>query len=176
MRSEGKCVSTSSRGPESLQPTNLEHTLAEEMFGELLRRMTAPEPESLSCGDSRLALAALLVRIARADGSYDDSEKSRINKVLARRFDLSPFEVAEIRRNAETLESEAPDTVRFTRAIKAAVPHEDREQIMESLWEIALADGSRDHEEDALMRLVAPMLGINDRDSAIARQRAAKKG
>ncbi|MYA88572.1 MAG: TerB family tellurite resistance protein [Boseongicola sp. SB0662_bin_57] len=146
------------------------------MFGELLRRMTAPEPESLSDDDSRLALAALLVRVARADGSYDESEKSLINKVLARQFDLTPFEVAEIRRDAETLESEAPDTVRFTRAIKATVPHEDREQIIESLWEIALADGSRDHEEDALMRLVAPMLGINDRDSALARQRAAKKG
>ena len=146
------------------------------MFGDLLRRMTAPEPEALSGDDSRLALAALLVRVARADGSYDDSEKSRINKVLTQRFGLTPFEVAEIRRDAETLESEAPDTVRFTRAIKAAVPHEDREQIIEALWEIVLADGSRDHEEDALMRLVAPMLGINDRDSALARQRAAKKG
>ncbi len=137
--------------------------------------MTAPEPETLSGEDSRLALAALLVRIARADGSYDDSERSRINRVLARQYGLTPFEVTEIRRNAETLESEAPDTVRFTRAIKAAVPHEDREKIIESLWEIALADGARDHEEDALIRLVAPMLGINDRDSALARQRAAKK-
>ncbi len=146
------------------------------MFGNLLRRMTAPEPETLSDVDSRLALAALLVRIARADGSYDESERSRINRVLARRFDLTPFEVTKVRKDAETLESEAPDTVRFTRAIKAAVPHEDREQIIEALWEIVLADGSRDHEEDALMRLVAPMLGINDRDSALARQRVVKKG
>ena len=145
------------------------------MFRDLLRRMTAPEPETLSDDDSRLALAALLVRIARADGNYDDSEKSRINKVLAKRFDLTPFEVADIRRNAETLESEAPDTVRFTRAIKEAVPHENREQIIESLWEIALVDGARDHEEDAFMRLVAPMLGISDRDSALARQRVAKR-
>ncbi len=156
--------------------TYVAEVYGEKMFGDLLRRMTAPEPETLSDDDSRMALAALLVRIARADGSYDDSEKSRINKVLTQRFGLTPFEVAEVRRDAETLESEAPDTVRFTRAIKSAVPHEDREQIMESLWEIALADGSRDHEEDALMRLVAPMLGISDRDSALARQRAAKNG
>ena len=138
--------------------------------------MTAPEPETLSDVDSQLALAALLVRVARADGIYDESERSRINRVLARRFDLTPFEVTKVRKDAETLESEAPDTVRFTRAIKATVPHEDREQIIEALWEIALADGSRDHEEDALMRLVAPMLGINDRDSALARQRVVKKG
>lgn len=34
-----------------------------------------------------------------------------------------------------------------------------------------LADGVRDHEEDALLRMVAPMLGVNDRDSNLARQR-----
>ena len=33
------------------------------------------------------------------------------------------------------------------------------------------ADGERDAEEDALLRLVSNLLGINDRDSALARQR-----
>lgn len=137
--------------------------------------MTAPEPASLDDADARLALAALLVRIARADGHYDAAEISRIDKVLRARYDLGPFEVAALRADAEGLEEEAPDTVRFTRAIKEAVAHEEREQVIEALWSVALADGGRDHEEDALMRLVAPMLGINDRDSALARQRAEKK-
>ncbi len=43
---------------------------------------------------------------------------------------------------------------------------------MRALWQVVLADGERDHEEDALMRLLASLLGVNDRDSAIARQRA----
>ena len=146
------------------------------MFGDLLRRMTAPAPETLNGDDSHLALAALLVRLARADHDYSEAEKSRIDKVLAARFKLGPFEVADLRARAEVLESEAPDTVRFTRAIKDAVPYEERSQVIESLWEIALSDGTRDHEEDALIRLVAPMLGINDRDSALARQRVENKG
>ena len=145
------------------------------MFGELLRRMTAPDPDVLNEDDQHLALAALLVRVARADGDYTEAEKSRIDKVLARRFALGPFEVSKLRTDAEALESEAPDTVRFTRAIKDAVPYEERSQVIESLWEIALSDGERDHEEDALIRLVAPMLGINDRDSALARQRVSSK-
>ena len=145
------------------------------MFGELLRRMTAPEPEVLSEDDQHLALAALLVRVARADHDYAEVEKARIDKVLAARFGLSPFEVTKLRADAEVLESEAPDTVRFTRAIKDAVPYEERSQVIESLWEIALSDGERDHEEDALIRLVAPMLGVNDRDSALARQRVSNK-
>lgn len=146
------------------------------MFGELLRRMTAPEPEPLNDGDARLALAALLVRIAKSDGHYDGAEVQRIDTLLTKRYELGPFEVANLRKEAEILEEEAPDTVRFTRAIKDAVPYEDRTQVVEGLWEIVLADGARDHEEDALMRLVAPMLGINDRDSALARQRAEARG
>lgn len=145
------------------------------MFDALLRRLTAPDPDPLSSDDARLAMAALLVRLARSDGAYDRGEIARIDKLLAKRYNLGPFEVASLRREAEALEHEAPDTVRFTRAIKAAVPYEEREHVVEALWEIALADGARDHEEDALMRLVAPMLGINDRDSALARQRVEKK-
>lgn len=145
------------------------------MFGELLRRMTAPDPTPLDDGDARLALAALLVRLARSDGSYDAAEIQRIDALLAKRFSLGPFEVANLRKDAEILEEEAPDTVRFTRAIKDAVPYEERAHVVEDLWRIVLADGTRDHEEDALMRLVAPMLGINDRDSALARQRAEER-
>jgi uncharacterized tellurite resistance protein B-like protein len=145
------------------------------MFDALIRRLTAPDPDPLSGDDARLAMAALLVRIAKVDGEYDRIEIARIDKLLANRYNLGPFEVATLRRDAEAVEREAPDTVRFTRAIKDAVPHEERAHVVESLWEIVLADGERDHEEDALMRLVAPMLGINDRDSALARQRVEKK-
>ncbi len=146
------------------------------MFDALLRRLTAPDPDPLTGDDARLALAALLVRIARTDGDYAREEIERIDNVLKTRYGLGPFEVAALRRDAEVMEAEAPDTVRFTRAIKDAVPYEDRAQVVEALWEIVLADGQRDHEEDALMRLVAPMLGINDRDSALARQRVENKG
>ena len=121
-------------------------------------------------------MAALLVRIARADGAYERDEISRIDKLLTKRYGLGPFEVSKLRADAELLESEAPDTVRFTRAIKDAVPYEERAGVVEDLWQIVLADGERDHEEDALMRLVAPMLGVNDRDSAHARQRAERRG
>ncbi|SFO83278.1 TerB family tellurite resistance protein [Tranquillimonas alkanivorans] len=145
------------------------------MFANLLKRLTAPEPDTLPDGDARLALAALLVRIARSDGDYTDDEVGRIDRILATRYGMSPFEAGALRREAETLEAEAPDTVRFTRALKDAVPYEDREQILEALWEVVLADGVRDHEEDALLRLVAPMLGVNDRDSNLARQRVESR-
>ncbi len=145
------------------------------MFGDLLRRLTQPSPPPLADDDARLALCALLVRIARSDDDYAQAEIDRIDRIVARRYDLSPFQAAELRGQAETLESQAPDTVRFTRAIKDAVPYDQRRSVVQSMWSVALADGERDDEEDALMRLAANLLGVNDRDSALARQKAAQK-
>lgn len=141
------------------------------MFDALLRRLLSPGPARLPDPEARLALAALLVRVARTDGSYDGAEVGRIDAVLARRFGLSAAAAAALRAEAERLEEEAPDTVRFTRAIKDHVAQEDRIAVVEALWEVALADGRRDAEEDGLLRLVAPLLGVEDADSGLARQR-----
>lgn len=141
------------------------------MFGEFLKRLTQPDPAPLPDADARLALCALLVRIAKTDDDYADSEITHIERIISTRYGMSVSDAKVLRVEAEILEAEAPDTVRFTRAIKDAVPHEEREGIIEALWEIVLADGVRDHEEDALLRLVADLLGINDRNSNLARRR-----
>ncbi|MCX7889187.1 MAG: TerB family tellurite resistance protein [Rhodobacteraceae bacterium] len=144
------------------------------MFGKLLSGLLAPAPARLPPPEARLALAALLVRLARADDDYSSAEAARIDAVLAHRHGLSPFEAAALRREAEALEAEAPDTVRFTRALKEAVPEDERLGLLEALWSVALADSRRGAEEDALIRLAANLLGIGDRDSALARQRVER--
>jgi uncharacterized tellurite resistance protein B-like protein len=142
------------------------------MIANILRQLLAPAPPRLAEPDARLALAALLVRIARTDGLYSAEEVDRIDRVLMLRHGLGPFEAAALRAEAELLEVEAPDTVRFTRALKDAVPVEDRSRLMQALWSVALADGLRDDLEDRLMRLVSSLLGLTDVDSAMARKRA----
>ncbi|SFL22236.1 TerB family tellurite resistance protein [Shimia haliotis] len=141
------------------------------MFADFLNRLTAPAPDPLNQSDARLALTALLVRIARADDHYAKAEAERIERIVTERYGLTPSDAHALMQDAETLESEAPDTVRFTRAIKEAVAHDDRIAVIEAMWSVVLADGERDAEEDALMRLSANLLGINDKDSALARQR-----
>jgi uncharacterized tellurite resistance protein B-like protein len=145
------------------------------MFETLLRGLLAPAPTRLPAPDARLALAALLVRIARTDGDYTAAEVDRIERVLMARHHIGPFEAAKLRTDAEVLEAEAPDTVRFTRAIKAATALEDRAELVQALWAVALADGARDDEEDRLMRLVTNLLGLTDVESAMARQRAERE-
>ena len=145
------------------------------MFSDLLRRLSAPDTDPLPEPDQRTALAALMVRIARADGLYAPAEKARIERVLVRRYGLDEAAATALRSDGEAMEAEAPDTVRFTRAIKDAVPYEDRFGVMRALWSVALADGERDAEEDGLLRLAASLLGVNDKDSGLARQEAQEQ-
>ena len=141
------------------------------MFGSFLKSLLEPQAEPLHDDDARLAMTALLVRLARADNEYAAAEIHRITQVIMARYELAEPEAIALRETAETLEQEAPDTVRFTRAIKDRVAYEDRIAVAEALWQVALADGNRDAEEDALLRLVVSLLGVTDVDSASARRR-----
>ena len=138
------------------------------MFKFLAGLLADPHPAPLATEDAELALAALLVRLARADDHYRSDEQHHIEAVLMARRGLSHAEATALRHRAE---AEAPDTVRFTRALKDKIAYEDRAGVIEALWAVALADATRSAEEDALIRLAARLLGISDRDSALARQR-----
>lgn len=141
------------------------------MFGDFIKRLTQPDPAPFPDADARLALTALLVRIARSDNDYAPRERDLIDQIAQERYGLDPVAAKKLRADAESVESEAPDTVRFTRAIKDAVPYDDRLEVVEALWQVVLADGTRADEEDALLRLVANLLGVSDTDSAMARRR-----
>lgn len=144
------------------------------MFADFLTRLVRPDPEPLAETDARLALSALLVRVARSDGHYDSDERQMIHQIVAQRYKLDQAAATTLTGEAELLESEAPDTVRFTRAIKDAVPYEERLGVIEALWQVVMADGQRDPEEDALLRLTASLLGVTDQDSNAARLRVTR--
>ncbi|MCF6272782.1 MAG: TerB family tellurite resistance protein [Rhodobacteraceae bacterium] len=145
------------------------------MFDSLFMRLRAePAPDPLEADDARLALAALLVRLARADQDYAETEKAKIDTILAQRYTLSKPAAATLREGAETVEETAGDTVHLTRLIKAAIPYIDRYDLVVDLWRLVLADGTRDHAENQFLRLVAKLVGVNDVNSGMARQEAAK--
>lgn len=147
------------------------------MFRNLLNRLFNEEATDtrLTPQDSEVAIAALLVRLARADDHYGKAEKLRIDMILANRRGLDIEDAAEQRAAAEMIEAEAPDTVRFTRLIKDRIPLDTRIGVVEALWSVAYADGRRSAHEDTFVRLVAGLLGVTDVDSGLARQQVLKE-
>lgn len=144
------------------------------MLSNLLRKIFDPAAESAGETDARTAVAALLVSAARADHAYLASEKDRITRVLAARYGLTLDDAEALRREAEDIEANSADTVRFTREIKDIVPLEERAGILTALWEVVLIDEERAPEEEALLRMVARLLGLTDIESAEARRVAQR--
>ncbi|MCI2392920.1 TerB family tellurite resistance protein [Aliiroseovarius sediminis] len=144
------------------------------MIQALLTRLTQPDPAPLDDDDARVALTAILVRLARSDNTYGSGEIAQIKRVISRRYGLSPDGADALLHEAEQIEAGAPDTVRFTNAVKNGVPLDQRLAVIEAAWSVVLADGVRTSEEDALMRMIPRFLGITDRDSNEARLRATK--
>jgi uncharacterized tellurite resistance protein B-like protein len=142
---------------------------------ELLGRLIAASGERPHPTDERVALAALLVEAACADDDYSEAEKVRIARVLATRYGLGAAEADALRAEGEAAQAAAVDLVRFTRAVKDAVPYEERIGVIEALWEVVYADGVREFHESALMRKLCGLLYVADQDAGIARQRVAAR-
>jgi uncharacterized tellurite resistance protein B-like protein len=118
----------------------------------------------------------VLVMAARADGKYETSEEATIDRVLMTRFKLTAAQARSLREEGEVAEAEAVDIYQFTKAIKEAIPYDDRLAVVEELWGVILSDGERDPFEDTLMRQIVDRLGLSPMDSALARQKVQGGG
>ena len=148
------------------------------MLANLLRRLAAPRLDDgpLPADETQVAVAALLVTAAHADDHYLDSERLQIERVLAARYGLSPAAAAALRADGEAAEAAATDLYRFTALIKKGVPYEERAAVIEALWRVVLADNDRAPDEEALMRRVTDLLGLDPRDSIEARRKVEAGG
>jgi uncharacterized tellurite resistance protein B-like protein len=145
-------------------------------FDFLKRMLRASAPAELPDDDARSAIAAVLVMAARADGEFGDGERDVVEQVLAARFKLDGAAARALREEGELAELESIDIYQFTKAIRTAIAHEERIAIVEALWKVVLADGSRDPHEDSLMRQLVDRLGLSPMDSALARQKVQGGG
>ncbi len=133
-------------------------------------------PETYEEGiTSNSAIAAILVRAAKTDNEYTESEKKLIDHLLANNLNISQEDARLLRLQGQELEMKINDNVQLTRIIKQDIPYEDRHQLIEQLWSIVLDDNNRTPEENKLMRVLTHLLGISDVNSAKARSKVLNK-
>ena len=125
--------------------------------------------------DLNTTCAALLCEAASMDGSYDEKEKEVILSLIKKQFKLSESEALRIVNAAEELSRESSQIYGFTRAIKQSWKLENRIKILEMLWEVAYADGVLDPAEDMLIRRVAGLIHVEDRERMQAKNKIYNK-
>jgi uncharacterized tellurite resistance protein B-like protein len=131
------------------------------------------EPDTISVGNA--AAAALLVDAASIDGDFDSAERQMIAALLAKRFDLDAGEVGALINEAVVRVDKSVDHYGFVRKVKEAFDHDARVDLMEMLWQVAYADGVVDDFEANLMRRLAGLLHVSDRESGDARKRVIER-
>ena len=124
---------------------------------------------------SNSAIAAILVRAAKTDNEYTESEQTLIDNLLSNQLNITLEEAQILRIKGEGLEAEINDNVQLTRIIKQDIPYEEREMLIEQLWSVVLDDDYRTPEENKFMRVLTHLFGISDVNSAKARSRVLAK-
>lgn len=123
----------------------------------------------------RLAIAALLVEAAQSDGIYQEGERHVVAGLLRRLFAIEEDGAERLVYAAEQALAHSVQLFRFTRPIVEQVPPEQRVGIVELLWETVYADRVLTADEDSLVRRVAGLLYVSDRDRGAARLRVLKR-
>ena len=132
----------------------------------------APGGGSHSQEERNLAAVALLVEAAMMDERFEESERRHIVELAKSRFDLSDAEAEELLEAALTKVADSSQLFGFTRVVNARFEYEERIDLMEMLWQVAYADGELHDYESNLMRRIAGLIHVTDRDSGEARKRA----
>jgi uncharacterized tellurite resistance protein B-like protein len=150
------------------------------MFDALLRLLTgsddaAPGAHPDGHNDPALALAVLLLETARSDDCVAETERRIIERALARRFNLRPFETARLVDAARQGVMRATDLYNSTRVVVQNFSEQERVGVIEMLWDVAYSDGELTGDEDALIRRVAGLLYVSDRDRGEAKRRARER-
>ena len=133
--------------------------------------MGPSEAPTHNFGELPVAVVALLIRAATSDANFAEKERETIRRIAAEAFDLSPVDVDRLIAVAEGEEAQTMDLFRWAQAIKRAYGETARIALIEKMWEVVYADGELDDYEANLLRRVAGLIYVPDRESGQARQR-----
>jgi len=130
-------------------------------FDEHLAPATAAHSEASREQACRLATAALLVEMSRADHEVRVVERDAVARSVRKAFDLGAAETAELVALAEAEAAEATSLYDFTRLVNDGFDLPTKEHVVELLWRVAYADGHVDKYEEHLVRKIADLIHVS---------------
>jgi uncharacterized tellurite resistance protein B-like protein len=142
----------------------------------LLQERVAPQvaessPEAQEHG-LRLAAAALLFEVVRADARVEEEELTVMRAAVQSTFGLAREEADELVRLAEQASRSAGSLYEFTSLVDRELPPDQKKRLVELLWLVAFADAEKDAQEEHIVRRIAGLLHVPHPDFIDAKIRA----
>jgi uncharacterized tellurite resistance protein B-like protein len=135
---------------------------------EQLKKFFSGRPEAKGVLETRepfeLAIAALMLELARADFSQSPAELTAIRQLLEKRYGLTNAALDKLILDASRRADRAVSLHEFTHQLNQELPEAEKLAIIEMLWRVSRADGHIDTHEEQLILRIAGLLHVSDRD------------
>ena len=125
--------------------------------------------------DLKLAAATLMFEVISSDGRIDQVELIYMGDILRREFKLNDEDLDELFKIAKDSAYRATSLQGFTRQICDHWGNSKRMKLLEYLWVLALADERIDPHERHLVRKVAGLLYLNEKQIMQSRENAKRQ-
>jgi uncharacterized tellurite resistance protein B-like protein len=119
-----------------------------------------------------LATAALFIEVMRADFAVKEEERAMVVEAVREALALSPEETAELVQLAEEEARQSVSLFEFTRLVDRGFSPDQKKEVVELLWRIALADSHLEMHEEYTVRKIAGLLHVPHQDFIEAKRRA----
>ena len=122
---------------------------------------------------SLIAVASLLIHLAKIDENFTDKEKKIIKNALIE-MGAEVEKIDEIIEESEKREKDSNQILDFTREIKN-INDDKKKLIIEALWNIIYSDKNADMYEANLMRRLSGLLYLDNRVVGDIKEKVMKK-
>lgn len=113
--------------------------------------------------DTNLAIAALLCQVSQADHSVDEQEEAAKIQMLGKLLSLTEADAKALLQEAALRSENSASLYEFTDQLRD-LSHQQRFELVQSMWQVAYADQHLDPIEEAIIRKVAELLYVNHSD------------
>ena len=120
-------------------------------------------------------LCGLMIEAAQTDGKIDQKEIDSISNSLVEVFQEKKMEVEVVLKNCLNELNEAKSLHFFTSKLNKMFSNKKKILLIETLWEIVLADGELHEFESNLIRRLAGLFYISDVSCGNAKKRSLEK-
>ncbi|MDH3356677.1 MAG: TerB family tellurite resistance protein [Desulfobacteraceae bacterium] len=125
-------------------------------------KLGSPDANGQETGhDIHVATCALLVEIARIDGTFTKEEMETVISILKEKYGLSRENIDALIVEAEKQLEDSVDLWQFARLINENYSNEEKTEIIETLWQIVYVDGKMDQYEHYLMNKLKNLLRVS---------------
>ncbi|AMK77089.1 MULTISPECIES: TerB family tellurite resistance protein [Methylomonas] len=135
------------------------------------KHLALPSPDEPLEEQLKLATVALFMEMMTMDDVCQDNERTAIISLVKKCFAMSTEQAETLMFAAEQKRKQAVDYYAFTSLINKRCSLEEKIRFIQSLWQIAYADGELDPQEEYLVRKIADLLGVPHADFILAKLR-----